>query len=51
MNLLLRGGEVVDGTGAPPVRADVRIAGGRITEIGAALRPDGEQQIDASARS
>ena len=48
MNLLLRGGEVVDGTGAPPVRADVRIAGGRITEIGAALRPDGEQQIDAS---
>ena len=33
MDLLIRGGTVYDGTGAPPRRADVAIAGGRVQEI------------------
>ena len=48
MNVIIRGGEVVDGTGAEPVRADVRVTDGRISEIGPSLRPDGERQVDAS---
>jgi N-acyl-D-amino-acid deacylase len=48
MNLLIRGGEVVDGTGAHPFKGDVRIADGRITEIGDNLRLDGEREVDAS---
>ncbi len=47
-NVIIRGGTVVDGSGAAPLRADVRIANGRITEVGPELRPDGEQQIDAA---
>ncbi|HQR03848.1 MAG: amidohydrolase family protein [Proteobacteria bacterium] len=47
-NTLIRGGTVVDGTGAPAFTADVRIADGRITEIGASLASrDGERVVDA----
>src|SRR5215468_1675944 len=46
--LALRGGTVVDGTGAPARRADVGIAGGRIAEIGP--RVAGAREIDASGR-
>jgi N-acyl-D-amino-acid deacylase len=45
-SVLVRGGNVVDGTGAPAVRADVRIADGIIVEVGPDLRPDGGQVID-----
>ena len=31
MTVIIRGGTVVDGTGAPPVRADVVMEGERIT--------------------
>lgn len=47
-DLFIGGGEVLDGTGAPAVRADVRVRGGRIAEVGAGLRADGETEIDAS---
>ena len=33
-DLVIRGGAVVDGTGAPAVTADVAVDGGRITEVG-----------------
>lgn len=44
---VIRGGQVVDGTGTPPVAADVAISDGRIDEIGS---PDaaGAEEIDAS---
>jgi N-acyl-D-amino-acid deacylase len=47
-DLLIRGGTVVDGTGATPFRADVRVRGGRIAKIEARLTPDGEPVIDAA---
>ncbi len=47
-DLLLRGGDVVDGTGADARRSDVRVRGGRIVEVAPDLRPDGEDVIDAS---
>ncbi len=47
-DVLVRGGTVVDGTGAAAFAADVRVRAGRITEVAPALRPDGEQQVDAS---
>ena len=46
--LLVRGGTVIDGTGAPGAVADVRVRDGRISEIGRDLRPHGEDVIDAS---
>jgi N-acyl-D-amino-acid deacylase len=45
-DLVIRGGTVVDGTGAPPRTADVAITGGTITEVG---RVDGptRRTVDA----
>jgi len=46
--LLIRGGEVIDGTGTPAFRADVRVRDGRIVEVGPDLEPDSETVLDAS---
>ncbi len=46
--LLVRGGTVVDGTGASPVIADVRVRGGVIVEVGPGLRADAEYVLDAA---
>ena len=50
VDLLLRGGTVVDGTGAPARRADVGVAGDRITFVGDAARARvaGRRTIDAT---
>ncbi|MFN8036700.1 MAG: amidohydrolase family protein [Acidimicrobiia bacterium] len=45
-DVVIRGGTVIDGTGAPGVRADVAVAEGVITEIGARL--DGRRELDAT---
>jgi len=47
-DILVTGGNVVDGTGAPAYRADVRVTDGVISEIGPGLTPRGELVIDAS---
>jgi N-acyl-D-aspartate/D-glutamate deacylase len=47
-DVLVRGGTVVDGSGRPAFRADVRVRDGLVTEVGAGLVPDGEAVIDAA---
>lgn len=46
LDLLIRGAQVVDGTGAAPVRADVGIRDGRIVLVGESLE-NAAQTIDA----
>jgi N-acyl-D-aspartate/D-glutamate deacylase len=48
-DLVIRGGEVVDGTGAPPRRADVAIDGDRVTAVGDGIGA-GRDEIDARGR-
>src|SRR6476661_5083371 len=46
-DVVIRGGTVVDGTGAPPVAADVAIDGERITAVAPQLDDAGRREIDA----
>ncbi len=51
MSWLIRGGWMIDGTGARARRADVRVQGERVAEIGRNLRPEpGESVLDAGGR-
>jgi N-acyl-D-amino-acid deacylase len=45
VDVIVRGGTVVDGTGAPPRRADVAVSDGRITQIAPDLH--GDRELDA----
>lgn len=47
-DLVLRNGEVIDGTGAPPRRADVGIAGDRIVAVGDIPRASAAREIDVA---
>jgi adenine deaminase len=47
-DLVIRGGLVVDGTGSPPRRADVAIAGDRIVAIGEFGETGSDRVIDAT---
>ncbi len=49
-DLVIRGGSVIDGTGAPARRADVGIVGDRIVAIDARLDGTGSREIDAEGR-
>src|SRR5579862_1514376 len=44
-DVVIRGGEVVDGTGGPVIRADVAIADGRIAAVADALDPVGAHEV------
>jgi len=46
-DLLIRGGTVVDGSGGPAFRADVRTSGRRIVEVGTGLDGTGARVLDA----
>jgi N-acyl-D-amino-acid deacylase len=49
--ILIRSGEVIDGTGTPARRADVRVEGDTIVEVGPNLRPrEGETVLEASGQ-
>src|SRR6266566_3075944 len=45
---ILRGGTVIDGTGAPRFRGDVAIAGDRIAAVGAVPKAQGAREIDVA---
>jgi N-acyl-D-amino-acid deacylase len=49
-DVIVRGGDVIDGTGAPRRRADVGIVGDRITVVEADLAGTASRTIDASGR-
>jgi N-acyl-D-amino-acid deacylase len=48
-NFLIRGGTVIDGTGAPGIKADVRVENGLITEIAAGLTPRAAESVQEAA--
>lgn len=50
-DLLIRGAQVFDGTGAEPFAADVAIKDGRIRAVGANLSADAAQVVDAQGLS
>lgn len=47
-DFILRGGEVIDGTGRPRVRADVALVGDRIEAVGEVSKAAGVREIDVS---
>lgn len=49
-DIVIRGGEVADGTGADPVRADVAIDGERVTAVGP-VGERGRREIDAAGKT
>ena len=50
-DIVIRGGEVIDGTGAPRRRADVAITDGRISEIADSLSASsGARELDAAGQ-
>ncbi len=50
LDLKITGGQVLDGSGKPPVRADVGIQGDRIAEIGDLAQADATLLIDAAGK-
>jgi N-acyl-D-amino-acid deacylase len=49
-SLLLRGGSIVDGTGGPAFRGDIRVAGGRVVAVGKADATESEEILDVDGR-
>jgi N-acyl-D-amino-acid deacylase len=51
LDLKITGGQVIDGTGAPPRRADVGLTGDRITSIGDLAAEPAGRTIEAAGRT
>lgn len=49
-DLVIAGGEVIDGTGGPPIRTDLAIAGGRILAMGDLSAAAARRRVDAAGR-
>ena len=47
VDLVIRNGTIVDGTGRAPSRGDVAVAGGRIVGVGPRLAERGHREVDA----
>ena len=47
LDVLIRGGTLVDGTGAPARQADVGIAGGRVVSVEKAIKEPARRTVDA----
>jgi N-acyl-D-amino-acid deacylase len=50
VDLLIRGGVVIDGTGAPRTRADVAVKDGRVWAVGTDLRIRPKAILDAGGK-
>src|SRR5579863_8353676 len=50
-DLLIKGGTVVDGSGAPGRAADVAIQGGRIAAIEPGIEAEAKARLDAAGRA
>jgi N-acyl-D-aspartate/D-glutamate deacylase len=48
LDIVLRGGRVIDGSGTPSARVDVGLKAGRITAIGDLSRASARREIDVS---
>jgi N-acyl-D-amino-acid deacylase len=47
LDVVIRGGTVVDGTGVPRYQADVGIENGRVARVSGRIRGGGAREIDA----
>ena len=47
LDLVIRGGTVVDGTGVPHYQADVGIKNGRVARVSGRIQGGGAREIDA----
>lgn len=50
-DMLIVGGEVYDGSGNPPIKADVAISGDKIARMGQIDRSQGRRIVDASGQA
>lgn len=48
LDLILRGGSLIDGSGSPPMRADIGVAGDRIVFVGRGDGRKAKREIDAT---
>jgi N-acyl-D-amino-acid deacylase len=50
LDYVIRGGTIIDGTGAPAFQADIAVSGGRILDVGNIDISDGPEIIDAGGQ-